>query len=165
MTRRVEFVPLLLTETTDIFTIRLNGEDETEFHKFFILFKDTKDKYLKDDLDRIIAAIDKIASNGALENYFRVEGKMKDRVCAIPLLISRRNASEHGTLRLFCLRVSESLIIVGGGGLKLSRTYEQDDNLASVVSLLQAVDEKLVELEKNGINLNEELEQIVVDID
>lgn len=165
MLRRVEFVPLLLTETTDIFTIRLNGEDETEFHKFFILFKDTEDKYLKDDLDRIIAAIDKIAQNGALENYFRLEGKMKDRVCAIPLLISRRNVAEHGTLRLFCLRVSESLLIVGGGGLKLSRTYEQDDNLSSMVSLLQAVDEKLVALEKKGINLNEELEQVVIDIE
>ena len=155
----------MLTETTDIFTIRLNGDGETEFHKFFILFKDTEDQYLKDDLDRIVSAIEKIAQNGALESYFRVEGKMSDRVCAIPLLITRRNTAEHGTLRLYCLRVSKSLLIVGGGGLKVSRTYEQDNNLSSVVSLLQAVDEKLMALEQNGINLNEELEQVVIDLD
>ena len=68
---KVEFEPLILTDTTDIFTIRIDDEKETEYRKFFVMFKDTKDSFLKEDLERILAAIEKIAVNGALESYFR----------------------------------------------------------------------------------------------
>ena len=40
------------------------------------------------DLMRIVALINKIADMGALERYFRPEGKLKDGVCALPVLQS-----------------------------------------------------------------------------
>ena len=122
--QKVEFVPLMLTEKSDIYAIRINDEKETELRKFIVLFKDSEDAYLKDDFDRILAAIEKIAQNGALESYFRYEGGINDRVNAIPLLIKPRNKKEHGTLRLYCIRISETLLIVGGGGLKVTDKYE-----------------------------------------
>lgn len=67
---KVEFEPLILTDTTDIFTIRIDDEKETEFRKFFVMFKDTEDSFLKEDLERILVAIEKIAVNGALESFF-----------------------------------------------------------------------------------------------
>lgn len=81
---KVVFEPLILTDSTDIFTIKIDDANETEFKKFFVLFKDTEDSFIKEDMDMILAAIEKIAQNGALESYFRLEGKMSDRICAIP---------------------------------------------------------------------------------
>lgn len=162
---KVEFIPLLLTEKTDIYTIRLNEEKDTEFNKFLIMFKDSEDEYLKGDLDRIIRAIEKISENGALESYFRNEGLFKDRVCAIPLLIEPRDKTKHGTLRLYCIRVSDSLLIVGGGGLKVTDKYEADENLESKVKTLQAIDNELMKLERQKTELIDEIVNISVQID
>ena len=38
---KVDFIPLLLTDESDIYTIRIDDSQETEFQKFFILFKDS----------------------------------------------------------------------------------------------------------------------------
>lgn len=163
---KVVFEPLILTDSTDIFTIKIDDGNETEFKKFFVLFKDTEDSFIKDDMDMILAAIEKIAQNGALESYFRLEGKMSDRICAIPLLIKPRDKTKHGTLRLYCIRVSDSLLIIGGGGLKVTDTYQEDEALAKHVSTLQAIDSKLSEIEKKGgLDLHKELFNIVVEID
>ena len=80
MMSKVEFVPFLLTETTDIFSIRINGDRMTELEKFLIMFKDSENKYVQSDLESIIKAISNISENGALESYFRPEGKFNDRV-------------------------------------------------------------------------------------
>ena len=61
--RKIEFVPVILTDVTDIFTIRIDNDTLTEFHKFLIMFKDTQNPYLKDDLFRIESAIKQIAQN------------------------------------------------------------------------------------------------------
>lgn len=162
--RKVEFEPLFLTEAADVFAVRID-DDYPEFKKFFVLFKDTKDPFLKDDLDRIRYAIEQITKTGALESYFRYEGKMSDRVFAVPLLITPRDKSKHGTLRLYCIRVSDSLLILGGGGLKVTETYQEDEILTKHVSTLQTIDSKLAEIEKSGLDLHKELLNIVIEID
>ena len=162
--RKVEFEPLFLTETTDIFTIRVDG-GVSEFEKFLLLFKDTDDPLLKDDLEKILVAIGNISQYGALESYFRIEGKMNDRICAMPLLIKPRDKSKHGTLRLYCIRISDRLLIVGGGGLKVTDTYQEDEMMAKHVSTLQAIDSRLAEVEKSGHDLHKELFNIVIEID
>lgn len=163
--KRVEFVPLVLTDVSDVFTIRIEGEKDTEFRKFFILFKDSADPYLKEDFDRILIAIEKISQSGALESYFRLEGKMNDRVCAIPLLIRPRNYSRHGTLRLYCIRVSNDLLIIGGGGLKRTSAYEEDGYLLKHVELLRDIDTALAGLEEGGIVLKDDLNNIIIEIE
>ena len=40
--RKVELVPFLLTEQTDIFTIRIEGDASTELEKFLVLYKDSE---------------------------------------------------------------------------------------------------------------------------
>ena len=163
--QKVEFVPLMLTEKSDIYSIRINDDKETEFRKFIVLFKDSKDAYLKDDFDRILAAIEKIAQNGALESFFRYEGGINDRVQAIPLLIKPRNKKKHGTLRLYCIRISETLVIVGGGGLKVTDTYEENSLLLEHVSRLQEIDAQLSSMEKEGIKLGDHIMNITIQID
>lgn len=153
----VEFSPVILTDTTDIFSIIVDNACDTEFQKFISRFKSIDDKYVKDDFNRIMIAIERIAQVGAVESFFRNEGKFSDRVCAIPLLIVPRNKAQCGTLRLYCIRVSDSLLVLGGGGLKSSTTYEDDPELNEKVALLQAIDKELRYLENEDYKLNDEL--------
>ena len=65
------------------------------------------------DLMRIVGFLGKIADFGALERYFRPEGKMIDRVVALPTVQSK--------LRLYCLRLSDRILILGNGSMKYRR--------------------------------------------
>ena len=156
---------MVLTEKSDVYSIRIDEEKNTEFRKFVVLFKDSEDAFLKDDFDRILAAIEKIAQNGALESYFRFEGGIKDRVCAIPLLIKPRDKTKHGTLRLYGIRISETLLIIGGGGLKVTDKYEDTPLLQEHVSRLQTIDSELRKLEDEGMPLEDSIMNITIQID
>ena len=72
---------------------------------------------------------------GFLERYFRPEGKFRDNVCALPI--------ESGRLRLYCLRLSDSVLIAGNGGVKAVRRYEDCDELNGYVLTLQKLDDAL----------------------
>lgn len=83
---------------------------------------------------------------GFLERYFRPEGKMSDNVCALPV--------QSGKLRLYCLRLSDSVLIAGGGGRKTTRTYNEDMDLAGYVISLQQLDKIIkVEVKKGNITI------------
>lgn len=56
-----------------------------------------------------------------------------------------------GKLRLYCLRLSDSVLVVGNGGHKTTKTYEESEELNGYVISLQ----KLDELIKNGIRTGE----------
>lgn len=79
---------------------------------------------------------------GALERYFRPEGKLKDGVCALPVLQSK--------LRLYCLRLSDKILVLGNGGIKKTRTYNEDDTLRGYVLTLQNFEKLIREGEKDG---------------
>ena len=67
--KQVEFVPFRLTETADIYSIRINGKEKTEFQEFLINFKDVDDEYLKSDFNRILASLNTMLNNGIKERY------------------------------------------------------------------------------------------------
>lgn len=129
------------TQTIGLFSITFEGENHTEFRKFIEKFKD--DAVRNKELNLILTEIGRIEQNGALERYFRYEGKMSDHVVALPALQSG--------LRLYCLRMSDSVLIVGNGGVKNTRTYEQDPELNGYVINLQKLDALLREDIRKGI--------------
>ena len=116
-------VELVLVNDTDkctIYTIQFSEESETEYERFYT-------KFIQD---------------GALERFFRPEGKMRDSVVALPVLRSK--------LRLYCLRLSDRILVLGNGGVKNSRTYEEDDSLRGYVLTLQKFEELLKEGQRDG---------------
>ena len=127
-------------EGCTIYTIQFLSENKSEFERFYTRFKD--DAEYNPDLMRIVALINKIADMGALERYFRPEGKYNDSVCALPILQSR--------LRLYCLRLSDKILILGNGGVKKTRTYNEDDTLKGYVLTLHNFEKLIKEGEKNG---------------
>lgn len=136
-------IDLVLVNETDnctIYTIQFQGESETEFERFYNKFKD--DAVYNPDLMRIVAFINKIVQNGAFERLFRPEGKMSDHVVALPILASK--------LRLYCVRLSDKILILGNGGVKDTRTYNEDDTLRGYVITLQNFEQLLMEGQQKG---------------
>lgn len=123
-----------------LYTIQFLTEDDSEFEKFYNKFKD--DVEFNPDLMRIVGFIGKIADHGALERFFRPEGKMKDNVVVLPVVRSK--------LRLYCLRLSDKILILGNGGVKTTRTYEDNNELSGYVLTLQKFDKLIKEGVENG---------------
>ena len=69
-------MPFILTETADIYSIRIDGNIDSELNKFLITFKDTRNEYLKRDFWEIISTIKKMSNDGIKEIHFRPEGKL-----------------------------------------------------------------------------------------
>lgn len=132
---------IIQTEEAGLFTIIFEGESFTEFQKF--ITKGNANAKLLPDLQKILTAIQRMMNTaGFLERYFRPEGKMNDRVVALPI--------QQSKLRLYCLRISDSVLIVGNGGHKTTKTYEESKKLSGYVITLQNLDKLLTTAEKKG---------------
>lgn len=131
---------------TTLYSISFENDGTTEFEKFVSEFE-TNARY-NSDYQRIIAALQVILERGALERFFRPEGRMNDNVQAIPI--------EGGKLRLYCLRISEQIVILGNGGVKSTKSYQEDPKLFGYVMDLQRFEKILKEhIEKGYISVNE----------
>jgi hypothetical protein len=144
MTTTMTQVSLKTIEQNDnvgMFSICFDGNSESEFEKFLLEFKDNA-TYNK-DFNAILLALSKIIDKGALERFFRIEGRMNDHVSALSI--------DSRKLRLYCLRISDQILILGNGGVKLSRTYQEDEKLSGYVMNLQTFDKVLLKAQKNGV--------------
>lgn len=127
-------------DNVSLYSICFNGSNVSEYEDFLMKFKDNSQ--LNQDFQRIIVALEKIIERGALERFFRIEGKMNDNVSALSL--------DSRSLRLYCLRISDQILILGNGGVKTTRTYQEDETLSGYVMDLQQFDELLKQAQKKG---------------
>lgn len=111
----------------NFYSIHLEEEELSELERFFEKFPEGC--AYDDEIDTFIAWLDKIGENGALERYFRPEGKYGDGVGVIPIDIGNK-------LRLYCLRVSDKILIFGNGGIKDANSWQNSETLAPYVEML-----------------------------
>ena len=71
------------TDNVSLYSICFNGNDVSEYEDFLMKFKENST--LNYDFQRILLALEKIIDRGALERFFRIEGKMNDRVSALAI--------------------------------------------------------------------------------
>lgn len=134
------------SERATLYSISFEKDGTTEFEKFVAEFEMNAE--YNSDYQRIIAALQVILDRGALERFFRPEGKMNDNVHAIPI--------EGGKLRLYCLRISEQIVILGNGGVKNTKSYQEDPKLYGYVLDLQRFEKILKEnIDKGYISVDE----------
>ena len=127
-------------DLVSLYSICFNNTEESEFENFLSKFKE--ESTLNKDFQTILVALAKIIERGALERFFRMEGKMNDDVCALSL--------DSHKLRLYCLRISDQILILGNGGIKETRTYQDDETLSGYVMDLQKFDQLLKQAQKKG---------------
>lgn len=111
----------------NFYSIHLQGRELSELERFFEKFP-VGCEY-DEEIDVIIAWIDQIAERGALERYFRPKGHFGDGVGVIPIDVGNK-------LRLYCLRLSDKILVFGNGGVKETPTWEESEELAPYVKLL-----------------------------
>lgn len=126
-------------EKGSLFSICLEGDSISEFEKFVQKHNESYSK----DLNTILTAIKRMLEvSGFLERYFRPEGKYNDGVCALPI--------DSGKLRLYCVRINDSILIAGNGGVKKAQKYQDCDDLNGYVVTLQKLDKALKVAIKRG---------------
>lgn len=141
------------SEKVSLYSISFAKDRTTEFELFLRKFEE--EASLNEDYQKILYALSIILNNGALERYFRPEGFMDDNLCALPIESSR--------IRLFCLRISDEILILGNGDEKRTSTYEQDVKLYGYALDLQKFDYLLRKDIEAGIVTVEEKELTSID--
>lgn len=114
-------------DAVNFYSIHLDEEELSELGRFFEKFP-VGCEY-DDEIDIIIAWLDKIGENGALERYFRPEGRYGDGVGVIPIDVGNK-------LRLYCLRISDKILVFGNGGIKDADSWQNSGTLAPYVEML-----------------------------
>lgn len=128
-----------------IYSILFENEENNEFMKF--INKYANNPSFSRDIQRIVSYIDKIKENGVLERYFRREGKPAQKIKAIPVEINK--------LRLYAIRLTDNILILGNGGHKKTRTYNEDSELNEYVEHLAQLSFILkLKLETDVIKIN-----------
>lgn len=126
MTRKY-FIELIEEHNAvNFYSVHLGDVELSELERFFEKFP-VGCEY-DEDIDTIIAWLDRIGESGALERYFRYEGKFGDGVGAIPI--------ETSHLRLYCIRLSDKVLIFGNGGVKDCATWQESETLSDYVEML-----------------------------
>lgn len=138
--KSAKIVSIAKSDNVGLYSIWFVNDEESEFHKFLQKFKDNAE--LNKDYQTILHALDRIIANGAFERNFRYEGKMNDNVVALSI--------ESKRLRLYCLRISDRILIAGNGGVKNTRTYNESEELSGYVMDLQKFDELLKQAQEQG---------------
>ena len=114
-------------EKVNFYSIRMKGAELTELEAFFEKFPEGSG--YDDEIDVIISWLDQIAERGALERYFRPEGRYGDGVGVIPIDVGNK-------IRLYCLRLSDKILVFGNGGVKDARSWQGSETLAPYVKML-----------------------------
>ena len=138
----------LVEQSTKVsfYSISFQMDRTTEFERFLSKFEEEAE--FNEDYQKILAALEIILDKGALERYFRPEGTMKDNLCALPL--------ESGDIRLYCLRLSDEILILGNGDRKTTRTYQEDTRLLGYALDLQKFDRLLKDdIEEGFVTIEE----------
>jgi hypothetical protein len=127
-------------ENVNVYSIHFDGEEFTEFEQFMLRFMDSHPK----DVGIIMSRLEKIYFDGVFERHFRYAGRVKDRTAELP------NNIDTTALRVYCICVSPSILILGNGGLKTTRTYQEDKILLKYEEELQQIDHLLQSFEEFG---------------
>lgn len=113
------------------YTFQIDGHNQNETDKFFSKFEFNEE--IGDDLFRLNRLIITIGNQtGAIFELFRPE----DQAVALPPKPSFRvnrilqiHEIEHNSLRLYCIWISEEIVILANGGIKKSQKTEDSPDL------------------------------------
>lgn len=116
-----------------LYSVRFGGEKKTELDKFL----ENRKVQASREFDFLVSRLeDMVDFFGFKEHFFKIEeGSIKDSLAAFHY--------DNGPLRLYCLRWSSVLLIAGSGGIKRTRTYQDDRVLHEAAAKLQWIDEQI----------------------
>ncbi len=144
--KRLRLVEFKLFDKVRVYSIHFENKAHNETDDFISRF-DSNEK-LRKDFQTIIQFIKSIGDNGALERYFRNESRAKAL-----LVVSSK-------LRLYCIRLSDSILILGNGDRKTAKKVQNCPNcfphFKNMNAIQRVVNKKIHE--RNIIIIKDKLE-------
>lgn len=129
------------TEKVSMYSPKNDGENQTEFEKFLTANQNQTYPQLKKYFGAIISVLEKIGETGAYERYFRSEG---GNVKAVPLYITISRINKRiGKMRLYCLRLSDKVIILGNGVVTTAETNDDDPAILTITGELRDIEKHI----------------------
>lgn len=143
-----KFELFLETDKVCMYSPKYDGETQNEFEKFLYANNSHSHPQLKRFFDAIISVIEKMSETGAYERYFRPE---RGNIKAVPLYINTTKIDKKvGKMRLYCLRLSERMLILGGGAVTTALKYEDDPVLLAIIGDLREIEQHIKRIVKQA---------------
>jgi|SRR5690554_3440374 hypothetical protein len=143
------------------YTVRLDGDELSETDKF--LDKFNRDEHLKPYVQQLVSFIfDTIGiRNGAINDFFREERKAQALPPPVNVKVEEIDFGLDFPLRLYCLRLSDSCVILFNGGEKTSQRAEDGKTSMAFYEANQYAEKILNLFNSKIIRLNSEQREIV----
>ena len=132
-------------EKVRFYTIRFEDETVSETDKFFAAFDDNAD--MRKELNVLLSFLKQMGDNfGAKADFFRHEGEAEG------LPPKAKIAKKYGLLafveynfRLYCMRLSDNVVVLFNGSLKTTYTNQEDPQLMSIFRMAKTFSRRINE--------------------
>ena len=123
------FVTIQLFKTfqkVNYYTFQVDGRTQSETDSFFSRFEN--DVEMTNDINLLVTWIAEIGQRrGAKQRYFRFENDAN--ALPPPARIMAELGDDYCRLRLYCIRLSDEVVILANGGIKTGRTVQDSPEL------------------------------------
>lgn len=134
-------------DKVNYYTFWVEGRPQAEADAFFSRFED--DPSVAHDLNLLVAWISEIGQRrGARARYFRFENDAS--ALPPPARIMAELGDDYCRLRLYCVRLSDEVVILANGGLKSGRTVQDSPDLFAKFRFANKMADQLLELITSG---------------
>ncbi len=128
------------------YSVRLEDKGNTEFEDFLERHEHNED--IRQELDELFWWLEQLGTHiGARADYFRPERQAH----ALPPPYRKLRKAQHEHLRLYCMRLSDQVVILFNGGVKTAETAQQCPNVKPHFDLAnrlaEAIDEAIKDRE------------------
>jgi hypothetical protein len=154
------------------YTVRWDEYEESETDRFIARFMDNGE--FQEELEEILTLIEEIGENRGAKGY--LFNRFEDKATALPpnFSLTIDNVEflfPQNRLRLYCVRLSEQIVILFNGGLKESQTVQDSPDLIMkfreaqlfVKKIEEALREKDIEIDEKSKSIRSEYgEEIII---
>ena len=144
------FVTIRLFKTFErvaYYTLQVEGREQSETDRFFTRYE--QDESLARDFYFLVALIQEIGPRrGAKARYFRFENAAS--ALPPPARIMAELGNDYCLFRLYCIRLSDQVVILANGGLKVSQTVQNSPELLIHFRFANKIAQQLTELTQSG---------------
>ncbi len=143
------------------YSVRFEDKGRTEFEDFLERHEQRED--IREELDQLFWWLEELGTTiGARADYFRHERQAH----ALPPPSRKLRLVQHEHLRLYCMRLSDHVVILFNGGLKTAETAQQCPNVKPHFELANRLAEAIDQAIRNReIGLNAEGDRLEFDVD
>ena len=129
------------------YTFWVEGKAQAEADSFFARFEENE-RY-EHDLNLLATWIGEIgASRGAKARYFRFENDAS--ALPPPARIMAELGDDYCSLWLYCVRLSDEIVVLANGGLKTGRTVQDSPDLLAKFRFANKMAHQLLDLIQTG---------------